>query len=169
LIRQFLSCRNLKKPRALFISEIQQLVASGTPDIQYIRTLRQMQTPISKRWYRSRIVIIFFHILAWLALFLLPVLFHRDPDQSSINWKVVFNIRSFVFDGCCILFFYLNSLLLIPKFLNREKIGIYITAIVLLFGVVLTILNFYGKVQMRIKDEHGSLQKVEIHKEGFQR
>jgi two-component system LytT family sensor kinase len=124
---------------------------------------------MSTRWYRSKPAIILFHILAWLVLFLLPILFHRDPDQATLNWKAVLNIRSLVFDTCCILFFYLNYLVLIPRFLNRKKIGIYIFTIVLLFGVVLTILNFYGKVQMRVKESNGSTKQVEVHKGGFQR
>jgi hypothetical protein len=97
------------------------------------------------------------------------MLFHRDPDQSSLNWKAVLNVRSLVFDACCILFFYLNSLVLIPRFLNRKKLGIYIFTIVFLFGIVLTMLNFYGKVRVRVKDDHGSTEQVEVHKKGFQR
>ncbi len=124
---------------------------------------------MNTRWYRTKVFTVFFHILAWLVLFLLPILFHRDPDQSSLNWKAVLNIRSLVFDGCCILFFYLNSMVLIPRFLDRKKIGIYIFTIIFLFGVVLTVLNFYGTVRTRVKDDNGSTKQVEIHKKGFQR
>ncbi len=38
-----------------------------------------MNTP----WYRSRFTVVFFHILAWVVLFSLPLLFHRDPDQAA--------------------------------------------------------------------------------------
>jgi two-component system, LytTR family, sensor kinase len=97
---------------------------------------------MSARWYRSKTVIVFFHILAWLVLFLLPLLFHREPDQTHLNWKAIINIRSLIFDTCCILFFYLNSLVIIPRFLNRKRIGVYISLIVLLFVVFMGMINF---------------------------
>jgi two-component system LytT family sensor kinase len=100
---------------------------------------------MSTRWYRSKIVVVFFHILAWLVLFSLPLLFHREPDQSRLNWKTILNIRSLVFDTCCILFFYLNLLVLIPRFLNRKRIGVYIFLIIFLFAVFLTSINFFPK------------------------
>jgi len=97
--------------------------------------------PINKRWYRSKIAVVTFHVLAWLLLFSLPVLFHREPDQVGLNWKAVLNPRSFIFDACCIAFFYLNVLVLIPRWLNRKKIGIYISLIVLLFIIFLNLLS----------------------------
>jgi two-component system LytT family sensor kinase len=125
---------------------------------------------MSKRWYRSKVVVVFFHILAWLVLFSLPLLFHREPDQSSLNWKAILNLRSLIFDSCCILFFYLNSLLLIPRFLNRKKIGLYIFTIVFLFGVVLTALSSFGKIEMKVKDNaHGIARPKELPAKGFQR
>jgi two-component system, LytTR family, sensor kinase len=125
---------------------------------------------MSKRWYRSKVVVVFFHILAWLVLFSLPLLFHREPDQSRLNWNTILNIRSLIFDTCCILFFYLNSLFLIPRFLNRKKIGLYIFTIVFLFGVLLTALSSFGKIEMKVKNNaHGNAQPVEIHPKGFQR
>ncbi len=96
---------------------------------------------MNTRWYRSKIALVFFHILAWLLLFSLPLLFRREPDQTSINWKAVLNARSFVFDTCCILFFYHNLLFLIPRFLNRKKIGVYISLIIALFIVFMYVVN----------------------------
>jgi two-component system LytT family sensor kinase len=125
---------------------------------------------MSKRWYRSKVVVVFFHILAWLVLFSLPLLFHREPDQSRLNWKTILNLRSLVFDTCCILFFYLNLFFLIPRFLNRKKIGLYVFTIVFLFGVVLTGLSSFGKIEMKVKNNaHENAQPVEIHTKGFQR
>ena len=96
-------------------------------------------------WYRSKIAIVFWHVLAWLVLFSLPLLFHREPDQTRLHWKAILNIRSLVFDTCCILFFYFNCLLLIPRLLNRQKISIYIVLIILLFVVFLVVVNFFPK------------------------
>jgi two-component system LytT family sensor kinase len=109
---------------------------------------------MSTRWYRSKLAIIFFHVLAWLALFSLPLLFRREPDQSHINWKAVLNARSIIFDSCCILFFYFNCLFLIPRFFNRKNIGYYITLIVLLYVGFMYLINIIP---------------MEGHKAGFRR
>jgi two-component system, LytTR family, sensor kinase len=96
---------------------------------------------MSKRWYRTKTAIIFFHILAWLLLFSLPLLFRREPDQTHINWDAVFNIRSLIFDTCSISFFYFNALVLLPRLSNRKKIGIYISAIIILCIVFMYLVN----------------------------
>jgi hypothetical protein len=96
--------------------------------------------PINKRWYRSRLALVIFHVLAWLLLFSLPLFSHRESEQG-LNWKAVLNMRSFAFDSSCVTFFYLNSLLLIPRFLNRKKIGIYVILLIGLFVVFLNLLN----------------------------
>jgi two-component system, LytTR family, sensor kinase len=100
---------------------------------------------MSTRWYRSKIVIVFFHILAWVILFTLPTLFHREPDQQHLNFKGMFSVRFLIFDACWILFFYFNLLVLIPRFLNRKRIGIYITLIILLLAVFITGINIFPK------------------------
>ena len=100
---------------------------------------------MSTRWYRSKIVIVFFHILAWVILFTLPTLFHREPDQQHLNFKGMFSVRFLIFDGSWILFFYFNLLVLIPRFLNRKKIGIYITLIILLFAVFISGITIFPK------------------------
>jgi two-component system LytT family sensor kinase len=96
---------------------------------------------MSTRWYRSKFATVFFHVLAWLVLFSFPLLFRREPDQTSINWKAVFNARSFIFDTCCILFFYLNLFFLIPRFLNRKKIGVYIFLLIILYVIFMNVVN----------------------------
>jgi two-component system, LytTR family, sensor kinase len=100
---------------------------------------------MSTRWYRSKIVLVFFHILAWLLLFTLPTLFHREPDQQHVNFKGMFTVRFLIFDACWILFFYFNLLVLIPKFLNRKKIGIYISVLILILALFLTAINLFPR------------------------
>ena len=100
---------------------------------------------MSKRWYRSKVVIVFFHILAWVILFTLPTLFHREPDQQHVNVKAMFSVRFLIFDACWILFFYFNLLVLIPRFLNRKKIGIYISFIILLLALFIAAINVFPK------------------------
>src|ERR1700733_2717015 len=96
---------------------------------------------MSTRWYRSKVAIIFFHALAWIILFTLPTLFHREPDQQQVNFKAMFRIRFLIFDACWILFFYVNLLVLIPRFLNRQKIGIYISVITFILALFITAIN----------------------------
>jgi two-component system, LytTR family, sensor kinase len=109
---------------------------------------------MSTRWYRSKLAIIFFHVLAWLVLFSFPILFRREPDQTHINWRAVLNARSLIFDSCCILFFYFNFLFLIPRFFNRKKIGYYIAIIILLYAGFMYLINIIP---------------MEGHKPGFRR
>ena len=100
---------------------------------------------MSSRWYNSKVAIVFFHILAWVILFTLPTLFHREPDQQQVNFKAMFRIRFLVFDVCWILLFYFNLLVLIPRFLNRKKIGIYIFLIILQLAVLITAINIFPR------------------------
>jgi len=81
---------------------------------------------ISRPWYRTRFITILLHSFIWMIFFSLPVLFHRDTDQNGPNWKALFNSRSAIFNTWNILFFYLNALVLVPRMLNRRRIGYYI-------------------------------------------
>jgi two-component system LytT family sensor kinase len=100
---------------------------------------------MSTRWYRSKVVVVFFHILAWVILFTLPTLFHREPDQQHVNFKGMFSIRFMIFDACWIIFFYFNLLVLIPRFLNRKKISIYISLIILLLALFIAAIDVFPK------------------------
>lgn len=95
---------------------------------------------MNKKWYRSSGAVICFHILAWLLLFSLPALFHRENDQPRVNWKGMFTLRALIFDACFVSIFYLNALLLIPRLLNHKRISAYIFSVIGLFILVLLIL-----------------------------
>src|SRR5579864_4766896 len=112
---------------------------------------------MSTRWYRSKVAIVFFHALAWVVLFTLPTLFHREPDQQQVNFRAMFRTRFLIFDACWILFFYFNLLVLIPKFLNRKKISIYIFLIILLMAAFIAAVNFFPKEG----------EKPALHRESF--
>jgi two-component system, LytTR family, sensor kinase len=101
--------------------------------------------PMSTRWYRSKIVLVFLHILAWVIMFTLPTLFHREPDQQHVNFRGMFSIRFLILDACWILFFYFNLLVLIPRFLNRKRIGIYISLLVLLLAIFVVAINMFPR------------------------
>ncbi|HET7002169.1 MAG TPA: histidine kinase [Puia sp.] len=100
---------------------------------------------MSTRWYRSKVAIVFFHVLAWVVLFTLPTLFHREPDQQQVNFRAMFRTRFLIFDACWIIFFYFNLLVLIPKFLNRKKISIYIFLIVFLMAAFITAIYIFPR------------------------
>jgi two-component system, LytTR family, sensor kinase len=121
------------------------LVASGPSSRVDNRTLQAITDPMSTRWYRSKVAIVFFHILAWVLVFTLPTLFHREPDQQHVNFRVMFAIRFLIFDACWILFFYFNLLVLIPRFLNRKKIGVYISVLILIFVLFITAINLFPR------------------------
>ena len=112
---------------------------------------------MNKKWYRSKGAVICFHILAWLLLFSLPALFHRENDQPRVNWKGMFTLRALIFDACFVSIFYLNALLLIPRLLNRKRISAYIFSVIGLFILVLLILPL-------IPSEHGQRG---FHRETF--
>ncbi len=96
---------------------------------------------MTQRWYQSKFAIILFHIMAWMLLFSLPLMFRRDPDQTRFNWNVVFTLRSLIFYSSSILFFYFNVAFMIPRYLNRKKLGIYILLLVILFVVFMILTN----------------------------
>jgi len=100
---------------------------------------------MSTRWYRSKVAIVFFHVLAWILLFTLPTLFHREPDQQQINFKSMFRLRFLIFDFCWIVFFYFNLLVLLPSFLKRKKIGIYIVLILFLMASFIAAVNIFPR------------------------
>ena len=66
-------------------------------------------------------------------------------------------MRFLIFDACWILFFYFNLLVLIPKFLNRKKISIYIFLIILLMAAFIAVVNFFPKEG----------EKLGLHRESF--
>jgi two-component system, LytTR family, sensor kinase len=124
-----------------FLSQKCAVLSHRWPAVRGITEIAGDMDSINKRWYRSRWASVTFHVLAWLLLFSLPLFSHREPDQTGLNWKAVLNTRSLVFDISCITFFYLNAFVLIPSFLNRKKMGIYIALLCGLFVVYLNLLN----------------------------
>lgn len=123
-----------------FIAEIRLFVAGSARIFEYIITLMPISSYMNKKWYKSKGAVICFHILAWVLLFSLPALFHRENDQPRVNWKAMTSPKSLIFDACFVSLFYLNSSLLIPRVLNLKKAGAYFSFIALLFVVILIVL-----------------------------
>lgn len=84
----------------------------------------------------KKIVTLIAHSAAWLCFFTLPylVFFPRLRDFSMSNHQLAAIICNNVF---LVLFYYLNTLLLIPRFLVKEKWFLYILSIVVCLFVFL--------------------------------
>ncbi len=84
----------------------------------------------------KKIVTLIAHSAAWLCFFTLPylVFFPRLRDFSMSNHQLAAIICNNVF---LVLFYYLNTLLLIPRFLVKEKWFLYILSIVVCLVVFL--------------------------------
>ncbi len=67
-----------------------------------------------------------FHILAWLVLFLFPLLSQTNNHGQHIDWKkAIINTGHFVFTSLMIVLFYLNAYFLIPVYLNKRRFWAY--------------------------------------------
>ncbi|MES2005067.1 MAG: sensor histidine kinase [Bacteroidota bacterium] len=84
----------------------------------------------------KKIVTLIAHSAAWLCFFTLPylVFFPRLRDFSMSNHQLASIVCNNVF---LVLFYYLNTLLLIPRFLAKEKWFFYILSIVVCLFVFL--------------------------------
>lgn len=84
----------------------------------------------------KKIVTLIAHSAAWLCFFTLPylVFFPRLRDFSMSNHQLAAIICNNVF---LVLFYYLNTLLLIPRFLVKEKWFLYILSIIVCLVVFL--------------------------------
>jgi hypothetical protein len=101
---------------------------------------------IQKQWYTFKWARAGFHILAWVVLFMLPLLSQTNSHGQHIDWKTaIFNTGHIVFTSLMILFFYLNAYFLIPVYLNNRRIWQYMLILVaLLFIWVLAASFLFG-------------------------
>jgi len=75
------------------------------------------------------------HILVWIAVFLIPLLFIRRPGQET------FGISDFFLWSLMILYFYTNYYILVPKLLTRNKFLWYSITVVVLLAIAFFILR----------------------------
>ena len=82
-------------------------------------------------WYKKKWVIVLLHLSVWTLLFLFPVLLQKsvqnsraahsgNVDKSSYLYLTVFT------DFIWVVLFYFNAFILIPKFIYRKKVLIYV-------------------------------------------
>lgn len=82
-------------------------------------------------WYNKKWGIIILHTAAWVLLFSLPALLTsshnseqpRDPKENDL----VKTIFVWTMNGTWVLFFYVNALVLIPRFVYKNKYGLFVT------------------------------------------
>lgn len=85
------------------------------------------------QWYTSRWAVIGFHILAWVMVFSLPLLF-QDHNKKNPDWNhSIFEAAHIWLTICPMIFFYANAYYFIPQYLNRRRIGLYLLLLLLTF------------------------------------
>src|SRR4051812_26265829 len=80
-------------------------------------------------WYKKKWVVVLLHIAVWALIYLLPLMLmhsfrdnerpHAEADRSLFIYLTLFT------DVILIILFYLNALVLIPKFIYRRKLTYY--------------------------------------------
>lgn len=107
-------------------------------------------------WYRKKWAIVLMHTAAWGLLFSLPLLLTsshnseqpKDPGEHDL----LITILVWVMNITWVSFFYLNALFLIPKFVYKNRYGMYVMIQALLLFELLTQSAFlFGSV---INREH---------------
>jgi two-component system LytT family sensor kinase len=93
---------------------------------------------MKKVWYSKKWFIILLHVVVWVLLFSLPYLLrppsnpneppHPEPQNPTVSF-IIYRISDLMLIG----FFYLNSLLLIPRLLYKKKYAFYTFSIIVCF------------------------------------
>lgn len=99
----------------------------------------------------KKLVQITIHIAAWGCFLMLPLFFFPRPIDASFIPEQAFTLFFFLSNVFYIAFYYLNTNLLIPKLLEKNKMILYTTIIIVLlifFGVFPRIYqHFFGDFQ----------------------
>lgn len=95
-------------------------------------------------WYAKKWITILLHIVAWVLLFSLPYLLRpsnnpNEPIRPEPQNPTLSFIIQRTSDAMLIIFFYLNALSLIPKFLYKKKYIFYSISILFYFVVYATL------------------------------
>jgi two-component system LytT family sensor kinase len=113
-----------------------------------------MMIPKSK----STLITIIIHILIW---GILGLIYFSQPLLLSITLPYQLWIKQIIIWGLLITAFYLNSFILVPKFLLKNNTGIYFL-LVLVIVAVIVILNVYVDKWLNLHQ----LMEAAFHKSG---
>lgn len=103
-----------------------------------------------------------FHILAWLLIFLLPLLApSNSQQQGAANWShLLFNKVHIAFTSASIALFYLNAYFFVPRYFYRKKPWQYIFVQLISFVAFLVLITYFFQMD---KNHYG----LAFHKESF--
>ncbi|NNV54275.1 sensor histidine kinase [Limnovirga soli] len=101
-------------------------------------------------WYNKKWVVVLLHTITWAVIFTLPFLMRtssNDPHKPPPNdgFIMFYMVTSCIWIG----FFYLNSLVLFPRFLTKHKYWVYIILQLLLLFVISVINNIFFNLLVR--------------------
>ena len=85
---------------------------------------------------KRKILTVLMHVLAWVAVFLIPLLLFRKPEPET------FEIRDFFLWALMVVFFYVNYYVLVPNFLTKKKFFVYSLTIILLLVIAFSSVRF---------------------------
>ncbi len=81
-------------------------------------------------WYNRKWGIVFLHTAAWVLLFSLPALLTSSHNSGQPNNPIKNDLLKTIFvwamNGTWVLFFYINALVLIPRFVYKNKYGLFV-------------------------------------------
>jgi len=81
----------------------------------------------------KKIFVVLVHIVVWICFFMLPYIFSDQPKENSAILIKHRTVLLIVINVYLLAFYYLNTLLLIPKFLFKKKWLIYLLIIAVFF------------------------------------
>jgi two-component system LytT family sensor kinase len=102
---------------------------------------------MKKKWYEIKWITALIHAGAWILLFSLPYLLRpsysqKDSPHTGPASPIILFIVSCIGDALLILFFYLNELILVPKFLYEKRRILYPSSVLFSFLCFTAIMYF---------------------------
>lgn len=94
---------------------------------------------------KVKVYIFLLHLAAWLLFMVFPLLFLNDRGQSTDYFLLLAQPSYWLFGATYITLFYVNTSLLIPRFLLKKQYVIYASILVLLLSLI-NVLQPYDKL-----------------------